>query len=146
MPFWLTNAPSAPHATSASWIEPEGGNEFVTAYTDDVHVFSPTFHEHLDHLLRVMDRLREINLKLNPLRCKFVREEVGLKLNPRLTDAVQKFPQPQTVQDTRRFLGLSSYYHRFIPKIARVAHPLHWLTAKGSSSAGQWSVKPPPCH
>ena len=89
----------------------------------------------------VIDRLREVNLKLNPVKCRFVREEVdylghvitagGLKPNPRLMDAVRKFPQSENVQDVRRFLGMTSYYGRFIPNFAKVAHPLHQLTAKG---------------
>ena len=57
----------------------------------------------------------------------------GLRPNPRLTDAVQKFPQPENVQDVQRFLGMSSYYQRFISNFAKVAHPLHQLTAKGVS-------------
>jgi len=55
----------------------------------------------------------------------------GLKPNPRLTEAVQQFPQPENLQDVRRFLGMSSYYRRFIPNFAKVAQPLHRLTAKG---------------
>ena len=50
--------------------------EFVTAYIDDSLVFSLTLQEHLELLQRVIDRLREVNLKLYPLKCRFVREEV----------------------------------------------------------------------
>ena len=143
MPFGLTNAPAVFQRLMQqvlAGLNPEDGNEFVTAYIDDILVFSPTLREHLEHLRIVIDRLREVHLKLNPLKCKFVREEVdylghvitvgGLKPNPRLTDAVQKFPQPRNVQDVRRFLGMSSYYRKFIPQFAKVAQPLHQLTAK----------------
>ena len=143
MPFGLTNAPAVFQRLMQqvlAGLNPEDGNEFVTAYIDDILVFSPTLREHLDHLQKVIDRLREASLKLNPKKCKFVSEEVdylghvitagGLKPNPRLTDAVQKFPEPQNLQDVRRFLGMSSYYRRFIPNFAKVAQPLHQLTAK----------------
>ena len=81
----------------------------------------------------MIDRLWEMNLKLNPLKCQFVSKEVdylghvitanGLKLNPQLTHAVQESPQLESVQQVKRFLGLTSYYYRFIPNFANVAHP-----------------------
>ena len=54
----------------------------------------------------------------------------GLKTSPRLVEAVERYPTPQTVQETQRFLGLSSYYRRFIPNFAKIAQPLHGLTCK----------------
>lgn len=106
-------------------LNPEDGDDFVKAYMDDVLVFSPTLQQHLEHLQREMGRLREVNLKLNPEKCKFVREEVkylghvvtaeGLKPTLHLTNAVREFPQPQNIQELQRFLGMCSYYRRFIP-------------------------------
>ena len=143
MPFGLTNAPSVFQRLIqqvVAGLNPEDGHEFVTAYIDDILVYSPTLLDHIDHLQKVIDRLEEVNLKLNPMKCKFVREEVeflghvitanGVKPNLRLTDAVQKFPQPRKVQDVRRFIGMASYYRRFISNFAKIAHPLHQLTRK----------------
>ena len=128
------------HAAIFASLNPEDGNELVRAYIDDFLVFSSTLQDHLEHLQEVINRLREVNLKLNPKKYKFVREEVdylghvitaeGLKPNPQLTDAVQKFPQPKNLQDVRRFLGMASYYRRFVPNFAKIAQPLHQLTAK----------------
>ncbi len=73
MPFGLTNAPAVFQLLMQqvlARLNPEDGNVFVTAYMDDILAFFP------EHLQRVMDRLREVKLKLNPLKCKFVREEV----------------------------------------------------------------------
>ena len=101
MPFGLTNAPAVFQRLMQqvlAGLNPEDGKEFVTAYIDDILVFSPTLPEHTEHLQKVISRLKEVNLKLNPAKCKFVRKEVdylghvitagGLKPNPRLTDAV----------------------------------------------------------
>ena len=103
--FGLTNAPAGFQRLMQqvlAGLNPEDGNEFVTAYIDDILVFSSTLPNHLEHLQTVINCLREVNLKLNPKKCKFAREEVdylghvitaaGLKPNPRLTDGVQKFP------------------------------------------------------
>ena len=143
MPFGLMNAPAVFQRLMQqvlAGLNPEDGNPFVSVYIDDILVFSSTFEEHLDHLRRVIGRLREANLRLKPTKCLFVRDEVehlghsltrqGLMPNQRLTVAVQEFPKPKNLHDVRRFLGLSSYYRRFIPKFAKIAQPLHRLTAK----------------
>ena len=44
--------------------------------------------------------------------------------------AIQEFPVPKSLKEVRQFLGLSSYYRRFIRGFAEVAHPLHSLTQK----------------
>ena len=121
-------------------LNPEDGREFVTAYLDDILVFSSTLEEHLCHLRKVVNRLKSVNLKLKPVKCQFVRGEVeylghvitplGLKPNARLTEAVQNFPRPRDCHGVRRFLGMASYYRRFVAGFAKIAQPLHRLTAK----------------
>ena len=123
-------------------LNPDDGTGFVAAYIDDILVYSQTLEEHLDHLRRVIARLRSANLKLKPSKCNFIRPEVeylghvitagGLKTNPRLTNAVLEFPRPSSVHDVRRFLGMSSYYRRFIRNFSKIAQPLHSLTQKGT--------------
>ena len=143
MPFDLTNAPAVFQRLMQrvlTGLNPEDGNNFVVAYLDDILIFSPTLQEHLSHLETVIDRLREVNLKLKPSKCKFVREEVeylghiitphGLRPNARLTKAVQDFERPRNVNEVRRFLGMASYYRRFIPGFAKIAAPLYHLTAR----------------
>ena len=106
---------------------------FLTVYT---------LHEHLEHLQCVLECLWEVNLKLNPLKWRLAREAVnylglvimsgGLRSNPQLTDAVQKFPQPcENMQDVQIFLGKTSFYRSFISNLANVTHTLHQLKAKG---------------
>ena len=86
--------------------------------------------------------LSDEGLKLKLSKCRFAQRELeylghivsrdGVKTNPRLIAAVQNFPIPQSVHDMRRFLGLASYYRRFICNFARIAHPLHQLICKGA--------------
>ena len=54
----------------------------------------------------------------------------GVKVDPMKTAAVQDWPTPRTVKDVWAFLGLASYYRRYIPNFATVAAPLTGLTKK----------------
>ena len=123
-----------------SGLNPPDGKEFVNVYIDDVLIFSHTIEEHIDHIRKVLERLRNANLKLKPVKCHFLRQSLeylghiitpsGLKPNPKQLEAVQEFPVPTCVTQVRQFLGLTSYYRRFIKGFAEVASPLHSLTKK----------------
>ncbi len=115
MPFGLTNAPGVFQRVMVkvlAGLNPEDRPEYVVAYIDDILVFSRTLE---DHLRQVTQHVQEAGLKLNPSKCRFVREEVeylghlitpqGLKTNPRLVAAVADFPQPQNLSEVRRFFG-----------------------------------------
>ena len=45
-------------------------------FIDDVLVFSSTLEEHLQHLQLVIERLNEVGLKLQPVKCQFIWKEV----------------------------------------------------------------------
>ena len=128
MPFGLTNAPAVFQRLMQRvlmGLNPPEGPDMVTVYIDDILVFSRTLSEHLKHLQAVLERLQQAGLKLKPKKCHFIRKEVeylghiltpnGLKTNPRLVEAVLNFPKPKCVQQVKQFLGLSSFYRRFIP-------------------------------
>ncbi len=152
MPFGARNAPATFQRLMQrvlSGLNPEEGPDFVAVYLDDVLIFSRTLDEHKQHLQVVMDRLEKAGLKLNASKCRFICQEVeylghlitpdGLKLNSRHLSAVKDFPTPTTVKGVRQFVGMASYYRRFIPNFAKIAHPLHALTRKGAIF--QWTTQ-----
>ncbi len=112
MPFGLTNAPAVFQrlVEEVLWgLSPEDGDAFVSAYIEDIIVFSGSLGEHLTHLEKVMDRLMSAGLKLNPDKCQFLRQEVeylgfvvtsqGLKPSQRHLVAVREFPTPENVSE-----------------------------------------------
>ena len=53
-----------------------------------------------------------------------------MKVDARKLEAVAEWPIPRNVTEVKRFLGLASYYRRFIANFAEIAKPLHKLTEK----------------
>ena len=123
-----------------SVLNPMEGPDFMAVYLDAVLVFSETMEDHLTHLSRVVERITEAGLKLKPVKCQFIRQEVdylghiitanGLLPSPKHVKAVLHFAMPTSVRETQQFLGLVSYYRRFIPGFAKTARPLPELTRK----------------
>ena len=107
-------------------------------YLDDIIIFSSTPEEHLERLRLVFERFLANNLEINPDKGDFFRMKVqffghmvskdGLEVDPSKIEAVQKFPVPQSETEVKSFLGLASYYRRFVPKFAEIARPLHKAT------------------
>src|SRR4051794_11908294 len=90
----------------------------------------------------VFDRLRDAGLKLNPEKCKFVSTELtflghiiskeGIRTDPEKIEKVKNFPCPQNLTQLRGFLGLASYYRRFIKDFSKIANPLNKLLKKNT--------------
>ena len=109
-------------------------------YLDDVMVVGKSFEEHLSNLRKVFDRFQDANLKFNPEKCCLAGSEVvylgyvvskeGISADSRKVEAVKSFPQPDDLPSYRSFLGLASYYCRFVPDFSKLANPLYALTRK----------------
>jgi hypothetical protein len=123
--------------------------EVCLVYLDDVIVFSPTIRDHLDRLRMVLDRLRSAGLKLKPEKCMFLQKSVsflghvvsdeGISTDPEKTRAVAEWPRPTRLREVRAFLGLASYYRRFVQDFSRISAPLHQLSRK--SQVFRWDAE-----
>ena len=75
MPFGLINAPAAFQRLMQqilSALHQDGSPNFVAVYLDDILIFSETFADHKNHIKQVLQKLEEVNLKLNPKKCQLL--------------------------------------------------------------------------
>ena len=141
MPFGLVNAP-ATFQRLMEVVLSGLARDGCMVYLDDILVFGRTVKEHNDNLAKVFERLRSAGLTLKPKKCKLVQVEVcylghivsaeGVRTDPSKLQAILEFPVPHDVKTLRSFLGLASYYRRFIPQFSKIAGPLFDLTKKNS--------------
>lgn len=140
MPFGLHSAP----ATFQRALDTVIGADMepvAFAYLDDIIVIGRTLAEHLENLKTVFSRLRKANLRINPGKCEFFKRETkylghiisgdGIKTDPDKVAAIQEMQPPRNVKEVRRFLGIASWYRRFVPDFAKVSQPLTQLLKKG---------------
>jgi len=137
MPFGLTNAPATFERLMEKVLRGLQWKQCLV-YIDDIIIFGTFSQQTLHNLKQVLERLRQANLTCKPRKCEFFRKRVsvlghivskkGLECNPKKTQAVVDWRTPKTVKDIRSFLGLGSYYRRFIPNFAELSAPITDLT------------------
>ncbi|GBG69725.1 hypothetical protein CBR_g4555 [Chara braunii] len=133
MPFGLTNAPTTFQAAMTTEFR-DLLDRTVLIYLDDILVYSRTLDEHLEHLRAVLERLRIAKYKANRDKCEFPQQELeylGHYITPQgirpLADKVQAWSDLKCTTDVRSFLGLASYYMRFVKRFQHIAAPLSRL-------------------
>ena len=139
MPFGLCNAP-ATFQRLMDMVLAGLQSTNCLVYLDDVIILGKTFEEHLRNLKEVFQRLREAGLRLKPSKCNLCLEEVeflghivsaeGVRIDPKKTEKVAKWPAPTSKKEVQQFLGLANYYRRFVKDFASIAKPLHRLTER----------------
>ena len=139
MPFGLCNAPATFERLMESILGDLQWHKCLV-YLDDIIVFGDQFDLAFENLRQVFYRLIEAKLRLKPKKCFLFRNEVeylghvvtdeGIKPCPKKVAAVKEWKTPTTLKQVRGFLGLASYYRRFIPNFSELASPLTHLTKK----------------
>ena len=138
MPFGLSGAPASFQRLMDALFR---DLSFVTTYLDDVLIHSRTVEEHKEHLRVVFNRIESAGLTLHGSKCIIGMYQVkylghvfsskGMEPDPSKTSAVCDWPTPSDTSNLRSFLGLASYYRRYIHRFSEIAAPLHQLTNKG---------------
>ncbi len=143
MPFTLINA-SVTFCTFMNDIFRKWFDDFVVIYIDDILVYNNSMEEHVEHLRKVFQRLRENKLYAKFEKCKFGVTEMnflghritqeGLKMDDHKVKAILDWELPRLVPALKSFLGLASYYRKFIKNFAKIVVLLTNLLKKSSGT------------
>jgi transposase InsO family protein len=133
MPFGIAAAPATFQKLMTIVLGDLNWKEAVV-YLDDILIFSKTLQEHKDRLNRVLSRIGDAGLRVNPEKCKFFKSETkflghvinqeGIQTDSSKIEAIVKFERPKCIKKLRSFLGVCNYYRKFIKDYAKLARNL----------------------
>jgi hypothetical protein len=153
MPIGLVNAPSTFQRLMEDVLR---GLQWVESlvYMDDIITPGRSVNEKLTRLENVFKRLQDSNLKLKPYKCYLFQKSTSflchtisedcVRTDDSKIETVKNWPVPTKRKQGRSFLGLASYYRKFVKGFANNARPLHKLFSKRRrNSFGAQSVNQP---
>ena len=144
LPFGVSSAPGIFQKMIETILRGVPG---VAVYLDDILISSSTEEEHLKSLAEVLERLSKAGLRAKKHKCRFMVPAVeflghlvdaqGLRSLPEKIRAVRDAPTPTNITELKAYLGLISYYGKFLPNLSTHLTPLYGLLSK--DVPWQWS-------
>jgi hypothetical protein len=139
MSFGLTNAP-AEFMYLMNLVFMAELDKFIVVFIDVILVFSKSKKEHEWHLLNVLPWLRDHQLSVKYIKCKFWLSEVpflghvissqDIYVDPSKVRNVLDWKPLRTMHQVHNFLGLAGYYRRFISNFFKITKPITDLLKK----------------
>lgn len=139
MPFGLKNA-GATYQRAMTSLFHDMMHKEIEVYVDDMIAKSTTEEDHIEHLLKLFQRLRKYKLRLNPNKCTFgvrsgkllgfIVSQKGIEVYPDKVRAIREMPIPRTEKQVRGFLGRLNYISRFISQMTATCGPIFKLLRK----------------
>ena len=143
LPFGISSTPDIFQRVMENILQ---GIPNVIVYLDDILLSSATESEHIQLVDQVLERLEKAGLRARKEKCQIFMSSViylghkidgeGLHPLPDKVKAIQEAPPPTTIQ---AYLGLLTYYNRFLPNMSTVLSPLYKLLQK--STKWQWTTE-----
>ena len=146
LPYGIT---SAPEHFQKRMNQILAGLEGVVCHMDDILVVGVDKAQHDDRLDKVLTRLQESGLTLNPDKCHFAQTSLhylgqiidarGINKDPAKVQAIVGYPKPEDVTALRRFLGMVNQLMKFCPNLAELTKPLRDLLKR--DTIWTWSIE-----
>ena len=109
-------------------------------FLDDILAHGSSFEAAMAALRKVMERIKGAGLKLHPDKCRLLCRELtflghrigseGIGTVEEKVRAVREWPTPTEQKGLKSFLGLASYYRKFVRGFSGIAAPLYRLLQK----------------
>lgn len=136
VPFGLCNAAQMQQRLVDAIFGPRY-EPYVFTYLDDILVCSPDLEHHFNLLAEVRNKLKEANLTVNLEKCEFFKTSLkflgyivgsnSLRTDPEKVSAMVNYPRPRSASEVKRFIGLCSWYRRFIKDFSTLVSPINDL-------------------
>lgn len=150
MPFGLCNAAQTQQRLVDAIFGPRYEPK-IFCYLDDIIICSSTFEEHVQLLSEVKERLQDAGLTINLKKCSFFKKSLkylgyivgsnSLKTDPEKVSTMVNYPRPTTATEIKRFIGLCSWYRRFIKNFSSLVSPINdLLKGKKKSQPISWTA------
>jgi len=124
-------------------------DHFVLVFIYDILVYSKNEEEHQEHLIMVLQTLRENKLYAKCSKCEFFKNKIqylghviskeGLSVDPKKISVILEWPVPNDVSAGHSFMGIVGYYHRFVKNLSKLAYTITSLQKKGTKF--EWTKK-----
>jgi len=138
LPFGYSEAPAKFQKRIIQILNPLIRQDKIIVYIDDILIPSESVDKNFKVLKETLTLLKRF--EVNYSKCLFAKKKIEFlgyvisyneaTLSPRHTEAIDKFKQPTNVHEVQRFLGLASYFRRFIKDFSTKAKPLQNLLRK----------------
>jgi len=142
VPFGISNSPAVFMRFIMSVMRELIQKGDAVVYMDDIIIPSIDVDEGFDKLNKVLEVAERNGLRINWSKCQVLQKRVEflgyivengtIRPSKNKTEAVANFPIPRDKKAIQRFLGLTSYFRKFIDGYAVVAKPLSDLLRKDS--------------
>ena len=134
LPFGLKTAP----AGFQRFIDTVLGDiDHLAVYIDDILVYTPDVHSHMEILRQVFERLEKFGLRINLKKSIFFTESTtflgfdfdaqGHRPTETAMPKITGLKPPRTRKQLQSFLGVVNFYREHIPNFSLIADPLHKL-------------------
>ena len=136
MPFGLCNAAQTQQRLVDAIFGPEYEPK-IFSFVDDIIITGSTYEEHLNLLKIVKEKLKAANLTINLKKCEFFKTSLkflgyvvgnnSLRTDPDKVAAILNYERPKTTTEIKRFMGMCSWYRRFIKNFSSLVSPINDL-------------------